>query len=292
LKDENEMKEPSRSSLENAVKKTMNAVTREVIQVASDHEDRLTLLKKNVGKVVSLKVEEIDGEENVRKGAVSSGEEFEKLQESIRKFGLLQPIVVELRIFQSEFNLVCVAGHRRLSAVRSLGQERIFCLLQTYEVKSHRTGAALSENLTREQLHFLDTAEGYLELLSDGWTEQQLAMHFERDPKTIKRFLVMAKWPMKVRDLIREHRELFSLRKVLHSFVQKSFSSNEELLAAVHAEVKLFKTLDSNESAEDAKSKPNQYQKRLESYFEQRAYLAPEVREEVENVLKYLKLIK
>jgi len=289
------MKEPQRSTLENAVKRTMSAVAREVMQVGTESDDRLTVLKKHLGKVVSLKLAEIESEENVRKGAVTEGQEFEKLTASIQQFGLLQPIVVELRSQADEFRLVCLAGHRRLAAIRSLGHERVQCLLLAFEEKSQRTGAALSENLTREQLSFLDTAEGYLQLVEQGWNEDRLAKHFERDQKTIKRFLVMAKWSASVKEFIRAHPKKFSLRRVLHAYVQRSYSSNEALLAAMQADVEGRTSDEAKQQRVGAsggvKGEQAAVSKKLEKYFRAHPEVSREVRIQVEDALRYLKLM-
>lgn len=291
----NTTKEQQRPSLENAVKRTMDAVAKEVMQVNSEVDDRLTVLKKHLGKVVSLKLADIECEENVRKGVVTESDEFEKLKVSIQQFGLLQPIVVELRIQGDGFRLVCLAGHRRLAALRALGTERVHCLLLAFEEKSQRTGAALSENLTRSQLHFLDTAEGYLELLEQGWTEERLAQHFERDEKTIKRFLVMARWPEEVRSFVRLHPQKFSLRRVLHSYVQRSFANHEALLAAMQADVEgravegdvPKRAGASSGSKEDAAV----VLKKLDKYFRSHPEVSAEVRKQVEEALRFLKVL-
>jgi ParB/RepB/Spo0J family partition protein len=289
------MKATQNSPLENAVKKTMQAVAKEVMQVGSDSEDRLSVLKKHLGKVVSLKISEIESAENVRKGALANGEEFEKLKASIAQFGLLQPIVVELRATDSSFRLVCLAGHRRLAALKALQHERVQCLLLSFEEKSQRTGAALSENLTREQLHFLDTAEGYNELLEQGWTEEQLAAHFERDAKTIKRFVALARWPEEAKALVRAHPEKFSLRKLMHRYVQRSHYSLDALMAALMAEIEGKATPDGADKRTGSVAGPKltakALTKELERYFQERPHVSVEVRNQVEDALRFLKLL-
>jgi ParB/RepB/Spo0J family partition protein len=289
------MKEQQRPSLENAVKRTMDAVAKEVMQVGSEADDRLTALKKHLGKVVSLKLSEIESEENVRKGAVTESDEFEKLKVSIQQFGLLQPIVVELRLEADAFRLVCLAGHRRLAALRALGAERVQCLLLAFDEKSQRTGAALSENLTRSQLHFLDTAEGYFQLVEQGWTEERLARHFERDEKTIKRFLVMAQWSEDVKSFIRANPKKFSLRRVLHSYVQRSYATSEALLAAMQADVegRVVEGAVQKRAGASGGTKIDTaaVSKKLDKYFQSHPEVSVEVRKQVEEALRFLKVL-
>ena len=270
--------------LEKAVAKTMSSVTKEVLSVPQNPDSRLDALTKSIGKVVSLKVTEIETEENVRKDFDPTSDEFSKLIESIKEFGLLQPIVVELRVTESNFRLICVAGHRRLNAVKALKTDRVLCLLQNYDTKSERTGAALTENLTREGLHFLDTADGYAELRNQGWTDEKISNQFERDIKTVRRFLTMGSWSEEAKDYIRKNRTAFPLRKIMHNFVQRPYSDEKSLMKALKVEVEgTLKQIPS--------SSEKQY-KKLQQFYKNRPDITHEQRQMVEDALRYLKILQ
>ena len=129
---------------------------------------------------------------NVRHRVDEESSEFKKLCESIKTFGLLKNVVAELKISKAEdsYELVCVAGHRRLTALKKLGlDDKIPCLIKSYDDKEtgDRVGAALSENLNREGLNCVEIADGYRELKKSGWSDDDLVNHFEKNKKTIAR---------------------------------------------------------------------------------------------------------
>ena len=163
------------------VQRTMDHVLEEIQKVQQQNLQESVPLKekiaKNIGKLFSLATKNILMNENIRQEIDINSDEFKNLLESIKKFGLLQSLVVEYR--ESEVNpngyeLICVAGHRRLTAAKILNIEKVPCLIHQYNDLSDRTGIALSENLNREGLYCLDIADGYAELSKLGWTEEKM----------------------------------------------------------------------------------------------------------------------
>lgn len=75
------------------------------------------------------------------------------LAESIRRSGILQPLTVEKR--DGRYRLI--AGERRLRAARMAGLSRVPCLLRE-ETEENAALLALTENLQREDLHYLEEA--------------------------------------------------------------------------------------------------------------------------------------
>ena len=62
--------------------------------------------------------------------------------------------------------MICVAGHRRILAAKAAKNiAKVPCLLQAYANSGDSVGVALAENLNREDLHCLDVAGGYRELV-------------------------------------------------------------------------------------------------------------------------------
>jgi len=94
-----------------------------------------------------------------------------ELAESIKKVGILQPLVVRMK--ENKFELI--AGERRLRAAISIGLEKVPVML--YEVNDiGSTAIALIENIQREQLNFMDEAISYRKLIKyHGVTQQQIA---------------------------------------------------------------------------------------------------------------------
>lgn len=273
-------------SLETAVRNTVNTVLKEVSAVEDEKQKKLHLLRANLGKIVSLPIEEIELNENIRKSINFSAESFQRLKVSIREFGILENAVVELREQEGAFKLVCIAGHRRILAARALGSiPRISCLVLPELGEPKRVGSALSENLNREDLHCLDVGEGYQKLLQGGWSEERIATNFCRDARTIRHYVKMAEWPEKVKDLIRKHPEVFSTRTLMREFAYRRFASSEELRQAIEGKIA------QKASPVTVSLRKEKLRAQLNDYFQKRSDLSQEVRQAVNEVLNYLKLL-
>ena len=114
----------------------MNQVTTEINASTQNNSDvlrKINLLKSSINSVVNLSPDDIVFENNVRHEVDEGSPEFDKLCESIKKFGLLKNVVAELHISEQEdsYKLVCIAGHRRLTALKKLGlKSKIPCLIK------------------------------------------------------------------------------------------------------------------------------------------------------------------
>ncbi|MDX2226762.1 MAG: ParB/RepB/Spo0J family partition protein [Verrucomicrobiae bacterium] len=87
--------------------------------------------------------------------------EIAELADSIRVHGIIQPLIVIRR--GEEYELV--AGERRLRASKSLGHDRVPCLVRQAS-EEQLAELALIENLQRENLSPLEEAEAYQLLLT------------------------------------------------------------------------------------------------------------------------------
>ena len=94
-----------------------------------------------------------------------------ELTESIRTYGVLQPLTVR-KIADGSFELV--AGERRLRASRAAGLEKVPCIL--VNVSEQDSGLlALVENLQRQDLDFIEEAEGLRTLIRTYGMSQEEA---------------------------------------------------------------------------------------------------------------------
>jgi ParB family chromosome partitioning protein len=93
------------------------------------------------------------------------------LADSIRRHGLLQPLVV--RRIAGRYELI--AGERRLRAALRAGLERVPVLVREARAED-RLELALIENVQRENLTALEEAEAYRHLIDErGLTQDELA---------------------------------------------------------------------------------------------------------------------
>ncbi len=208
-----------------------------------NQEDKLAALTAHIDKQVEIPLAHIRIEDNVRRTLDTKSAKFQELVESIRERGLLQNLVVELRQEEGKYQLFCVAGQRRLLAAQEAGKVKANCLIKQFDNKADRIASGLAENLTREDLHCLDIAEGYSGLIENGWTEKKIAEHFERNPRTIRRYLAIATWPKAISDLIREHQEIFTTKVIFNELVARRFANDDEFQRFVLAKIEKTKEL-------------------------------------------------
>lgn len=124
---------------------------------------------------------------------------LEELCASIKQYGLLQPISVR-KLGSDSFELI--AGERRLRACRMAGMKFIDAIIfSTYEQDS--AVIAMMENLQRENLHYMEEAEGYQNLIRDhGLSQDELARRLGKNQSTIANKMRILKLPMAVKRMV------------------------------------------------------------------------------------------
>ena len=119
-------------------------------------------------------------------------EELRELGESIRLYGILQPLTVR-KTGSTTFELV--AGERRLRAAVLAGMETVPCLL--LNVDAEKSGLlALVENLQRKDLDFIEEAEGLRSLIRTyGMSQEEAARCISKSQSAVANKLRILKLP-------------------------------------------------------------------------------------------------
>jgi len=127
---------------------------------------------------------------------------LEELKASIRRAGLLQPVVV--RAARAEGGYELIAGERRLRACQALGWDKIPAVKREVDDRTVLT-LALVENLQRDDLSPVDEARGYERLIAEfNLTQQDVADAVGRDRSTIANALRLLKLPAAVLALLHD----------------------------------------------------------------------------------------
>ena len=126
-------------------------------------------------------------------------ESLNELTESIKKHGVLSPILVrELGLNKYEV----IAGERRLRASLKAGLETIPCLIDQKKDQD-ALESALIENLQREDLNAVEEARGYDRLKREfGLTQDEVATSTGKARSTIANSLRILSLPQKVLDYL------------------------------------------------------------------------------------------
>lgn len=113
---------------------------------------------------------------------VFNEEELIELADSIREYGVLQPIIVS-KSRDGEYFLI--AGERRLRASKLAGLNRIPAIIKEADSKNVAL-IALVENVQRENLSFLEEAVAYKNLMEDfGLSQVEIAKRVGKKQSTI-----------------------------------------------------------------------------------------------------------
>jgi ParB family chromosome partitioning protein len=126
-------------------------------------------------------------------------EELQRLADSIRTYGLLQPVVV--RPWQGGYQLI--AGERRLRAARLAGWTEV--PVTVVEADEQQTAElAIVENLQRKDLSALEKAASFQRYLDQyGGTQEELASRLKLDRSTISNLIRLLELPEAVQDALR-----------------------------------------------------------------------------------------
>lgn len=126
-------------------------------------------------------------------------ESLEELSSSIKSYGVIQPISVRKK--NDDFYEL-VAGERRLRASKMAGLEYIPAIIVKMNDEDSAV-VALIENLQREDLTFIEEAEGYHKLIAEhGFTQQELAEKVGKSQSTVANKLRILKLSDRVKTLL------------------------------------------------------------------------------------------
>ena len=125
----------------------------------------------NTEKIHKIKVMEIEPNRDQPR-RIFDEEALDELANSIKTYGVLQPIIVNKKDDYYEI----VAGERRWRAAKKAGLEEMPCIIKDDITERSNKEIALIENLQRVDLNPIDKAKGLKELIDDyGMTQKELA---------------------------------------------------------------------------------------------------------------------
>ncbi|MDP2183381.1 MAG: ParB/RepB/Spo0J family partition protein [Actinomycetota bacterium] len=121
-----------------------------------------------------------------------------ELADSIRKVGLLQPIIV--RAHGEGYQII--AGERRWRAARAAGLDRVPVRLMTAD-ETTSLELALIENLQRQDLNAIEEARGYRRLLTEyQMTQAELADKVSKSRSAVTNALRLLDLPEEVQEMV------------------------------------------------------------------------------------------
>ncbi len=127
---------------------------------------------------------------------------IEELAQTIKKHGLLQPILVQ----KKDDHYVVISGERRLRSLIHLGLTKAPCIVKEFD-RRKTLEVSLIENIQREQLDPIEEANVYKLLLADyALTQEALAEQVGKNRATIANRLRLLNLPDEVQAAIADGR--------------------------------------------------------------------------------------
>ena len=130
---------------------------------------------------------------------------IDELAESIRKHGILQPLLVRARP-DGETGYQLIAGERRWRAAQQVGMETVPCRVIQFEDRQ-ACEAALEENIKREDLNVLEKAAAFKDYLERfGGTIEELGRQLSMNRATVSNMMRLLELPESIQQLLRSNR--------------------------------------------------------------------------------------
>ena len=137
--------------------------------------------------------------------------ELAELAESVRVYGVLQPVV--LRAQGKKYEII--AGERRVRAAKIAGLATVPAWVRDAS-DEEMIALALVENLQREDLNPLEEAEAYSRLAAElGWTQEEIAGRVGKSRSHVANYFRLLQLDAGIQDSIRQGRLTMAHAKAL-----------------------------------------------------------------------------
>jgi len=162
------------------------------------------------GDIVNINISEIRSNP-YQPRKVFDQEALEELANSIKEYGVVQPIIVKKSIKGYEL----VAGERRTRASKLAGLTTIPAIIKDFNDQDMME-IALIENIQRENLNPIEEAESYANIIKlRGFTQEEFAKKFGKSRSYVTNILGLLNLPEKVKELVTEKKLSMGHARVL-----------------------------------------------------------------------------
>ena len=205
------------------------------------------IIRIEVGKV-------LPNEHQPRK--IFKDEALKELSSSIKEKGVLQPVIVS-RVGDGTFRLI--AGERRWRAATLAGLKKIPALIKDVSPQD-AIEIALIENIQREELNPIETADAFQSLLREfAMTQEELSQRVGKDRATIANYLRILKLPDEIKAFINS-----SSLSIGHAKALLALEGKQKQIAAARDIVKRGLSVRETEALCKKLSQPIQKKKKKE----------------------------
>lgn len=144
-------------------------------------------------------------------------EDLAELAQSIREFGIIQPLVVTkvenekpsgpegAPLGGTEVSYQLIAGERRLMAAKLIGLPRVPAIVKRFDVHRNKLEVALVENIQRSNLNPIEAARAYARLQDEfNLTQREIAAKIGKSRETVANAVRLLGLPGNIQDALSE----------------------------------------------------------------------------------------
>ena len=180
------------------IKKTGLGKGLDALFLSKDKEESNIEEENLKGKILNLKITEVEPNKNQPRRSFNE-ESLDELAESIKEYGLIQPIIVTK---ESGYYAI-VAGERRWRACKKAGLKEIPAIVRDSDERKNKE-IALIENIQREDLNPIDKAIGIKSLMDDyNLTQAEVAQKLGKSRSAITNSIRILNLDSRVLDMVR-----------------------------------------------------------------------------------------
>ncbi len=138
-------------------------------------------------------------------------EGINELVQSIREFGIIQPLVVSKMTEETELGTrvfyELIAGERRFRAAKKLGLSQVPAIIRAVDASRSKLEMALIENLQRRDLNSMEAAKAYARLAEEfGLTQREIAAKVGKSRETIANTMRLLGLPSDMQRALQENK--------------------------------------------------------------------------------------
>lgn len=176
---------------QNQEKREHKNVSRETSEQKKQEE------KEEAGKELMLKVSLIEPNQSQPRQKFDD-EQIQELAGSIKKYGVLQPLLVQ----KTGDHYEIIAGERRWRAAKAAGLKEVPVAIREY-TKQQAMEIALIENVQREDLNPIEEAMAYQQLMQEfDLTQEEIAERVSKNRATVTNSMRLLKLDRRVQEML------------------------------------------------------------------------------------------
>lgn len=158
-------------------------------------------IKVEVPKEITVKLSMIEPNRNQPRKDFNE-EQLQELADSIKQYGILQPLLVQKR--ENYYELI--AGERRWRAAKLAGLKEVPVVIREYS-QQESMEIALIENVQRADLNPIEEAQAYQRLMQEfGLRQEDIAQRVSKNRATITNSMRLLKLAEEVQQMLAEDR--------------------------------------------------------------------------------------